>query len=116
IYRQESLVNVSPAMKEKYFFPHGHGHKVKYSIRNLVRFGCHDLVRDWPLAKVDVLFCRNLFIYFNKQLQDVVFQKLDSGLKKGGVFALGKAEVLPQPFSSSYSQIGPGANIYRKTG
>ncbi|MBI5236855.1 MAG: protein-glutamate O-methyltransferase CheR [Deltaproteobacteria bacterium] len=116
VYRDESLVNVSPAMKEKYFFPHGHAHKVKYSIRNLVRFGCHDLVKDWPLAKVDVLFCRNLFIYFNKPLQDEVFKKLDSALKKGGVLALGKAEVLPQPFSSSYSRLGPGANIYRKTG
>lgn len=116
VYREESLVNVSPAMKEKYFFPHGHAHKVKYSIRNLVRFGCHDLVKDWPLAKVDVLFCRNLFIYFNKSLQETVFKRLDSALKKGGVLALGKAEVLPQPFSSSYSQLGPGANIYRKTG
>ena len=73
-------------------------------------------MRDWPLAKVDVLFCRNLFIYFNKSLQEAVFKRLDSALKNGGVIALGKAEVLPQQFSSSYSQLGPGANIYRKTG
>lgn len=73
-------------------------------------------MKDWPLAKVDVLFCRNLFVYFNKRLQETVMQKLDRALKKGGVLALGQAEVLPQQFSSSYSQLGPSANIYSKTG
>ena len=115
VYREESLVNVSRAMKEKYFFPHGHGHKVKYSIRNLVRFGRHDLVRDWPLAKVDVLFCRNLFIYFNKPLQDAVFKSLTAPWRRAGSLR-SKGRGVPSAVLIKLQPARRWGNIYRKTG
>ncbi|MBI1910546.1 MAG: protein-glutamate O-methyltransferase CheR [Deltaproteobacteria bacterium] len=114
LYREESLRNVTPAIRKKYFFMHDGLYKVKYNIRNLVKFGTLDIVRNPSISGVNILFCRNLFIYFNKALQEQVFEKLDYALKPGGLIVLGKAEVLPSVYSSKYTQLGLGTNIYRK--
>jgi len=115
VYREDSTLNVPPAFREGYMFPVEGAWKVKYDIRNLVKFGTLDIVRDTPISKIDVLVCRNLFIYFDKGLQDKVFDKLDYSLRPGGVMVLGKAEVLPPRFSRSYHSLGGRFNIYRKS-
>lgn len=115
-YRNDSIVNVSPEIKERYFIEKDGQFKVKYTVRNTVKFGTLDIVRNPPLSSMHLVFCRNLFIYFEKPLQEKVFQKLDYALKPGGVLALGRAEVLPQQYSSGYEPVGKGLNIFRKKG
>lgn len=115
VYGEESVRNVSPAYRDRFMFPVEGGWKVRYDIRNLVKFGILDIVRDTPISRIDVLMCRNLFIYFDKGLQDKVFEKLDYSLRPGGVVVLGKAEVLPQRFSGSYHPHGRGFNIFGKS-
>ena len=115
-YRADSMLNVSPEMKERYFIPKDGQHKVKYGIRNLVKFGSLDIVQSAPLSGMQLVLCRNLFIYFSKPLQEKVFQKLDYALRPGGLLALGKAEVLPQPYASGYVPVGKGLNLFRKKG
>ncbi|MDP2688523.1 MAG: protein-glutamate O-methyltransferase CheR [Deltaproteobacteria bacterium] len=112
-YWEDSLRNVSPEMRERYFFRADGMYKVKYNIRNLVKFGVLDIVRSPSISGVNILFCRNLFIYFNKPLQESVFEKLDYSLRPGGILVLGKAEVLPSSFASRYAPIGK-TNIFRK--
>lgn len=114
VYREEFLRNVPEGFRQKYFFPSEGGLKVKYTIRNLVKFGTLDIVRDSPISKIDILFCRNLFIYFVKALQEKVFEKLDYALRPGGIIVFGKAEIIPQKFSSGYITIGHRMNMYRK--
>lgn len=113
-YVEESIQNVSDEIREKYFFMDQGLHKVRYEIRNLVKFGNLDIVRDSPISGVQVLFCRNLFIYFNKELQEEVFAKLSYSLVPGGILALGKAEVIPSSFASGYEKIGGRMSVYRK--
>ncbi|MBI5492747.1 MAG: protein-glutamate O-methyltransferase CheR [Deltaproteobacteria bacterium] len=114
-YREESLWNADASVRGSHFFPvNGGVYKVKYGIRNLVKFGALDIVRNPPIAKVQILFCRNLFIYFNKTLQEDVFEKLDYSLRPGGLLVLGKAEVVPQRFSSRYPRIDKRISVYRK--
>jgi two-component system CheB/CheR fusion protein len=115
-YRIDSMANVSSDMKERYFIPMDGSHKVKYGIRNLVKFGTLDIVQSTPLSGMQLVLCRNLFIYFGKPLQEKVFQKLDYALKPGGLLALGKAEVLPQQYLSGYAQVAKGLNLFRKKG
>lgn len=113
-YREESLKNVPPDILEKYFFKADGQYKVKYNIRNLVKFGVLDIVGSPSISGVQILFCRNLFIYFNKSLQEQVFEKLDYSLRPGGIIVLGKAEVLPPSFAHRYSPVGERLNVFRK--
>lgn len=115
-YRPESMQNVTPEVIERYFIRNDGQFKVKYTLRNIVKFGTLDIVRNPALSGMQIVFCRNLFIYFDKALQEKVFQKLDYALKPGGVLALGKAEVLPHPYSSKYKPVGKGLNLFRKKG
>lgn len=114
-YREGSLVNVSADNMAKYFFMSSNVFwKIDYNIRSLVRFGVLDIVKGHAISKVQILFCRNLFIYFNKELQAEVFRKLDFALRPGGLLVLGMAEQVPAQWSHRYSAIGQDINVYRK--
>lgn len=115
-YRVDSMLNVPDEMRERYFIPRDGQYKVKYAVRNLVKFGTLDIVQSTPLSGMHLVSCRNLFIYFSKPLQEKVFQKLDYALRPGGLMLLGRAEVLPQPFMSGYAQVCKGLNLFRKKG
>ncbi|MBI5809684.1 MAG: protein-glutamate O-methyltransferase CheR [Deltaproteobacteria bacterium] len=112
-YREEFARNVPIEARQRHFVSADGLLEVKDEIRGMVRFGRLDIVRDWPLSKMDIVFCRNLFIYFNKALQETVFKKLDYALKPGGMLVLGKAEVIPQSFSSGYESVGESIHIKR---
>lgn len=114
LYREESLKNVLPEILDKYFSRTNALYKVKYNIRNLVKFGVLDIVKSPSISGVEVLFCRNLFIYFNKSLQARVFEKLDYSLKPGGLLVLGKAEVIPPLFAHKYAPVGTRLSTFRK--
>ncbi len=113
-YREDSLTNLSSNIREKYFFKTNGEYKVKYSLRNMIRFGKLDIIQAPSISKIDILFCRNLFIYFEKGLQEKIFKKLDYALKPGGFLAIGPAEVLPPAFASMYREVKKGSRLYRK--
>lgn len=116
VFSEEATTGMAPGVRQRYFIETEGGYKVKYNIRNLVRFGALDIVRDPTIAHVNLLLCRNMFIYFGKPLQERVFEKLDYSLEPGGILVLGKAEVLPASYSSDYTELGDGHNIFRKQG
>ncbi len=113
-YRPEYMVNVAGSLKERYFVPcEGNRMKVSEGLRRLIRFGTLDIVTGYAFSRIDIIFCRNLFIYFNKELQLDVFAKLHYALAPGGLLLLGKAEVIPNLYTSFYTRLGRSC-IYRK--
>lgn len=114
IYSDDSMQNVASNHRETYFSGIGTGYKLAPQIRHLVRFGELDIVKGTPFSRIDILFCRNLLIYFEKALQEKVLEKLDFALKPGGLLILGKDEVLPHPFLSRYTEIEKRSRVYRK--
>lgn len=114
VYREEFLRNASLQTRERHFLRSGFLFKVKYSIRNLVSFGILDIVTGCPLRRIDLLFCRNLFIYFDKHLQESVFEKLHYALKPGGVLVLGRSEAVPQAWAPRYRPLTKRTSIFRK--
>lgn len=114
VFSEDAMTGMKPGVRQRYFIETEGGYKVKYNIRNLVRFGALDIVRDPTIAHVNLLLCRNMFIYFGKALQERAFEKLDYSLEPGGIMVLGKAEVLPAAYSSNYTELGDGLNIFRK--
>lgn len=114
LYRHDSIANVPEALRRRYMTTRDGLYGVSQELRALVRFGTLDIVRSPSIKGVNILFCRNLFIYFSKPLQEAVFEKLDYSLKPGGILVMGKAEVLPSRYSDRYLQVGRGINLYRK--
>ena len=57
-------------------------------------FSVHDLVKDLPFSRLDLIFCRNLLIYFNSALQKRVIQTFHYGLRQDGLLLLGTSEAL----------------------
>jgi len=114
VYREEYLQNLSYLIREKNFIISEGGYRVKYGIKDLVRFGRLDIVKDAPISKMDIILCRNLLIYFEKELQNRVLEKLDFALKPGGILVLGRAETLPPSLSSRYKEVREKSRVYRR--
>ncbi len=86
--------------------------KVKPEIAGLIRFRPLNLVGHWPvIAPVDLVFCRNVVIYFNKNTQRQLFARFANALTPGGYLIIGHAETLFN-ISERFELIG--RTIYRK--
>ena len=57
-------------------------------------FGRHDITRDAPISRLDLLVCRNTLMYFNVETQAQVIDRFHFALREGGYLFLGKAEML----------------------
>lgn len=99
IYSDEDLKEVS-ADRRRRFFMEGVGakagfYRVKPEVRSLVQFKRHNLMESFGSEKLfDVIFCRNVMIYFNKVTQRTVLEFLRQKLKPGGYLLIGHSESL----------------------
>ena len=75
-----------------YFTPENGSWKIMHSIRKMLIFAQHDLVKNPPYCDIDLISCRNLLIYLNPVLQKKVFSMMHFGLKKNGYLFLGPSE------------------------
>ncbi|MEZ6233585.1 MAG: chemotaxis protein CheB, partial [Phycisphaerales bacterium] len=86
--------DLGPARIEKYFTGHGDTFTVKTSLREMVIFAHHNLVRDPPFTKIDLASCRNFLIYLTPTAQESVLSSLHFSLNRNGTLFLGSAEAL----------------------
>jgi chemotaxis protein methyltransferase CheR len=89
---------------------------VKEALRRNVVFFQHNLVSDQPPGEMNVIFCRNVLIYFGPELRRRVVTKFGDGLCRGGFLCLGMSELLPvaPDGSTSFREHVPHQRIYRK--
>ncbi len=92
VYGAAAVANVSPARLARFFRPAQGGHEVQPWLRALCVFARHDLTRDPPFSRLDLVSCRNVFIYLDDTLQQRVLRTFHYALKPGGCLALGPAE------------------------
>jgi chemotaxis protein methyltransferase CheR len=75
--------------------------RVRPELRTMVRFGQFNLQSTaWPRTKFDVIFCRNVVIYFNRQAQRRLAERLADSLAPGGLLLVGHAESFPGALSA----------------
>lgn len=75
----------------------------------------HNLVSDRSFNEFQLIFCRNVLIYFDKSLQDKVLSLFDDSLEKLGFLVLGSKENLRfSAIAAKYTQFEPGEKIWRK--
>ncbi|HPQ81658.1 MAG TPA: CheR family methyltransferase, partial [bacterium] len=113
-FYDQSLFKAVPArITEKYFTRRGGGYAVCDAARLLVRFRYHDMVGAKPLPANDLVVCRNVLIYFSKELQQKAIENFWKGLRRGGVLVLGQTESLRDQ-KGRFEVLDPRLRIYRK--
>lgn len=82
------------SMLKKYYTDKDSSIKMNSDLIKHVTFGHHNLIKDDFIGTYDVIFCRNVMIYFDTPTKEFVVDKLCRALKKGGHFIIGGAESL----------------------
>jgi len=113
LYSELSLVGMSPERQARFFVPKDGGFQVTPELRRLIVFAQHNLLKDAPFTKMDMITCRNLLIYFQPAAQKKVLSLFQFGLKTGGVMFLGPSESAGE-LNSEFEAIDPHWKIYRK--
>jgi chemotaxis protein methyltransferase CheR len=99
IYPEERVKHI-PAPVLKKYFQIGTGrsegfYRVKKELKNMIDFQRFNLMHKFPSnSHFDVIFCRNVMIYFDKQTQSTLINKYYASLKNGGYFFVGHSESL----------------------
>jgi two-component system CheB/CheR fusion protein len=91
-YSPREVESVPFRLLEEYFERTSSHYVFQRELRKCVIFGRHDVVRDAPISRIDLLLCRNLLIYLETETQNVVLPRLHYALAKEGFLFLGKAE------------------------
>lgn len=113
IYNASALEGMPADIAKKYFEPYGEDKvRVVAEARGLISFKHLNLVGHWPMkGPFDVIFCRNVVIYFDKDTQRVLFDRYANLLAPGGFLYIGHSENL---FGITERFKLLGRNIHRK--
>lgn len=97
IYPAAIEADVSDERLGRFFAKQGSHYQVNRELRDRVLFASHNLLKDPPFSKLDLVTCRNLLIYLNRDLQEKAFRIFRYALRPGGYLFLGSAETVSGP-------------------
>ncbi|HUK18869.1 MAG TPA: chemotaxis protein CheB [Bryobacteraceae bacterium] len=94
VYAESAVLSVSPERLRRFFVRTDSGYQVGRDLREMCIFSSHNLAKDPPLSRMDLISCRNLLIYFSPTLQRKVMSTFSYALQPGGCLILGTSETL----------------------
>jgi two-component system CheB/CheR fusion protein len=94
LYRETIAADVSPERLARFFVAEQGGYRIKRELRDLVLFAGHNLLRDPPFSRLDLITCRNLLIYLNRDVQEQVLKLFHFTLQPNGYLLLGASETV----------------------
>jgi len=98
----------------KYVEETGNTFTVKKSVRDMVTFEQHDLIRGQAKRDFDLVFCRNLLIYIDSEFKVPIFETIRNSLKQGGYLMIGMTETLPAECRDAFEPVDKQHRIYRR--
>lgn len=113
VYQASKMMEVPESIKRKYFQSVGNNQfKVIPEVRNMITYGRLNLTEHWPLkGPFQIIMCRNVMIYFNRQTQHELVNKFHQMLEPGGYLFLGHSESIPKE-NKNFKNIAPA--VYQK--
>ena len=103
---------VSPERLARYFRRESGGYRITKELRDVVVFASHNLLRDPPFSRQDLIVCRNVMIYLQRDVQDEVVEIFHYALRPGGRLLLGTAETVDR--AELFSVESKAAHLYRR--
>jgi two-component system CheB/CheR fusion protein len=113
LFSEEQMAGISQERLERFFTPRAEGYQISQTLRECIVFAPHNLIRDAPFTKVDLISCRNLLIYFQPHAQKTVLTLFHFSLKPGGFLFLGSSES-PGVLLDEFDTIDEHSKIFRK--
>lgn len=92
IYSEQDVQKVSQTRLDHYFTKRDGHYHINKVIRDMCIFAIHNLIKDPPFARMDLISCRNVLLYLDSLLQDKVLNSFYFSLKDKGILFLGKSE------------------------
>lgn len=92
LYPASITLDVSAERLRRFFVKEGERYRVVKSLREMVLFAQHNILRDPPFSRIDLVSCRNLLIYLNREMQERVLATLHFCLRPNGYLFLGSSE------------------------
>ena len=113
----EGIANqVSPERLHSFFVKEDSHYRVKPELRDCITFATHNLLRDAPFTKLDLLSCRNFLIYLRSETQHGLIPLFHYALKPEGLLMLGTAETV-DGFTTLFTNLDRKSRIFsRKVG
>jgi two-component system CheB/CheR fusion protein len=94
--------DITPARLREYLNPVQDSFRIRKELRDKVMFATQNLLRDPPFSRLDLISCRNLLIYLNREVHAQILEMFHFALKPNGYLILGNSEsadVLPDHFT-----------------
>jgi two-component system CheB/CheR fusion protein len=113
IFPESIEVDISHERLRRFFHKESHHYRIRKEVREMVLFAPHNVLRDPPFSKIDLISCRNLLIYLNREAQERVMQIFHFALRPNGYLFLGaseSAENLPE----LYTPVEKKHRIYKR--
>ncbi len=98
---------------KRYFTREGDYYRVKRDIRELIVFAVHNLIKDPPFTKMDLISCRNLLIYLKNDMQKKVLPLFHYSLRRNGYLHLGTSETIGT-FSHLFATVDSKCRVFRR--
>jgi chemotaxis protein methyltransferase CheR len=113
-YQPRQVENVPPDMLEEYFEHSGGIFKVREKIREITKFTLQDLFSGFRTGHYDLISCRNVMIYFSRQMQQRLFSNFHDALNDRGYLVIGKTETLLEPARARFATVDVRERVFQK--
>lgn len=112
-YPETIVADVDEQYLRQFFTKEPRGYRVRRELREMVLFASHDLLKDAPFSRMDLVSCRNLLIYLNKNAQRRVVDTFHFALRRAGLLLLGSSETVDEE-SPLFEAVDKRHRIYRQ--
>ena len=115
VYSASIAANISPERLARFFTaePDGSAYRIHKNIRDMLVFSEHDVIKDPPFSKLDLICCRNLLIYFDSDLQKKLITLFHYALQPRGMLFLGTSETIGE-LANLYTVMDRKSKVYQR--
>jgi chemotaxis protein methyltransferase CheR len=99
---------------DRYVERNGDRFRVRDRVKELVTFDRHDLIRGGARGPFDLVCCRNLFIYIDREYKEPVTATVAESLREEGYLVVGKTETIPRSYGEVFEPVDKPLRIYRR--
>ncbi len=112
IYPKSALKEVSDQRLQRFFTAEGDSFRVTPELRRLIVFSFHDILKDPPFSRMDLIACRNMLIYIGAEAQKEIIRKIHFALNIDSFLFLGPSEHVG-PAGTAMQEIDKKWRIYK---
>ncbi len=114
VYPTTISIDISPERLERFFTRDSEGnYRIQKSIRDMMIFSEQDIIKDPPFSRLDLLSCRNVLIYMDRELQKKLIPLFHYSLNPRGFLFLGPSETVGE-LESLFDTLDRKSKLYRK--